>query len=90
MHFFNNLQEQDKYFNLVRRLVKNGGHVIIAAFNLNGATKCNGLPVYRYNEIMIKCGLGEDFKLIESFDYTYTQPSGDTREYIYTLFKRIH
>ena len=87
LHFFS-LEDQDRYFNLVKKLVKTEGYVIIAAFNLNSAEKCSGLPVYRFNETMLQCGLGEDFELIDSFNYTYTQPSGNTREYVYTLFKR--
>jgi ubiquinone/menaquinone biosynthesis C-methylase UbiE len=90
LHFFTDNQGQDAYFNLVRKLVKKGGYVIIAVFNLNGATKCSGLPVVRYNEQLIKNGLGDDFELLESFDYTYTMPSGDLREYIYTLYQRSY
>lgn len=88
LHFFNEAEEQATYFNLVKQLVKEKGFVIIATFNLNGATKCSGLPVTRYNEQMIQDKLGEDFELLEAFDYTYLMPSGDTREYIYTLFQR--
>jgi len=88
LHFFNDTKEQDSYFTLLRNIVKEKGFVIIATFNLNGATKCSGLPVHRYDEKMIQEKLGNEFKLVESFDYTYTMPSNDTREYIYTLFKR--
>lgn len=88
LHFFNDTKEQDSYFNLLRKIVKENGFVIIATFNLNGATKCSGLPVHRYDEKMIQEKLGNEFELIESFDYTYSMPSKDTREYIYTLYKR--
>ena len=88
LHFFNNKDEQDEYFRLLKKLVKPDGFVIIAAFNLKGATKCSGLPIHRYDKNMLQEKLGKDFKLIEAFDYTYRMPSGDTREYIYTLFKR--
>jgi SAM-dependent methyltransferase len=89
LHFFNDKKDQDSYFNLINKVVKIGGFAIIAAFHLNGAEKCCGLPVHRYDEHMIKEKLGNHFELIESFDYTFTNPSGDPREYIYTLFKRI-
>lgn len=88
LHFFNDTKEQDSYFNLVRKIVSENGFVIIATYNLNGATKCSGLPVHRYDEKMIQEKLGNGFELVESFNYTYTMPSKDTREYIYTLFKR--
>ena len=88
LHFFNEPEEQDAYFNLLRKLVKIYGYVIIAAFNLNGAPKCSGLPVFRYDAQMLQEKLGDGFHLIEAFDYTYTMPSGDAREYVYTLFRR--
>ncbi len=88
LHFFNEPEEQNCYFDLVRKLVKKNGYVIIASFNLDGAEKCSGLYVFRYNKEMIQKRLGSDFELIEAFDHTYTMPSGDTREYAYTLFQR--
>jgi len=88
LHFFQDNVSQDTYFNLLRKLVSPGGFVIIASFNLKGAPKCSGLPVFRYNAPMLQEKLGEEFQLKEAFDYTYTMPSGDTREYVYTLFQR--
>ena len=88
LHFFQDAVSQDAYFNLLRTLVLQKGYVIIAAFNLKGAPKCSGLPVFRYNAPMLQKKLGEEFQLKEAFDYTYTMPSGDTREYVYTLFQR--
>ncbi|MCT4579881.1 MAG: class I SAM-dependent methyltransferase [Flavobacteriales bacterium] len=87
-HFFTEPKDQEEYIHLLTEKVQKGGYVILATFNLNGATKCSGLPVRRYNELMLKEKLKDNFDLIESFNYTYTMPSGDTRPYIYTLFKR--
>jgi SAM-dependent methyltransferase len=89
LHFFQKEADQEMYFSLLRKLVAAGGHVIIAAFNLNGAPKCSGLPVFRYDARMLQIRLGEEFQLKKAFDFTYTQPSGDSREYVYTLFQRI-
>lgn len=88
LHFFNHKDEQESYFNLLRKLVKEGGYAIIAAFNLNGAKQCSGLPVFRYDQQMLQEQLGNSFSLITSFDYTYKNPSGNPREYVYTLFHR--
>ena len=87
LHFFTDLDEQDAYFELIKKLLKPGGFVIIAAFNFHSAEKCSGLPLHRYDISMLQSKLGKDFELQESFDHTYTMPSGDTREYIYSLFK---
>jgi cyclopropane fatty-acyl-phospholipid synthase-like methyltransferase len=88
LHFFTSQNDQDTYFKLLKSKVKSGGYVILATFNLQGATKCSGLPVKQYNAEMLQEKLGNDFEMIESFDYLYTMPSGDTRAYVYTLFKR--
>jgi len=88
LHFFTDSRDQKTYFDLLRKLVKSNGFVIIAEFHLNGAMKCSGLEVCRYDTHMIAEHLGEEFELIKDFNHTYTMPSGDTREYIYTLFQR--
>ena len=89
LHFFTEQQQQEAYFKLLKTILKPNGYVILAEFNLEGAKKCCGLNVINYNEIMLQERLGVDFKLLKTFNYTYTQPSGNTREYIYTLFQRI-
>ena len=57
LHFFNDQKEQNNYFKLIKKLVKKNGFVIIAAFNMKGATKCSGLPVFRYDETMLQMKL---------------------------------
>jgi hypothetical protein len=88
LHFFTDNADQAAYFDLLRKLVKVGGHVILSVYNLQGAQRCCGLPVHRCDEAHLQEALGVEFELIEAFDYTYSMPSGDTREYIYTLFQR--
>lgn len=90
LHFFTEKADQDAYFELLKKLLKLRGYVIIAAFNLEGATKCSGLPIFRYDKNMLQEKLGPDIELIEAFDYTYTMPSGQTRAYVYTLFQSVN
>ena len=88
LHFFTEQNQQKAYFDLLKKAVKPKGFVILAEFNLEGAKKCSGLDVFNYNEEMLQERLGADFDLLKSFNYTYTQPSGNTREYVYTLFQK--
>ncbi|PHN02495.1 class I SAM-dependent methyltransferase [Flavilitoribacter nigricans] len=88
LHFFKERAEQDAYFQLLKQCVRPGGFVILAAFHTDGASTCSGLPVHRYDQRELAEKLGDDFALIRSFDHRYTMPSGATRKYIYTLFKR--
>jgi len=88
LHFFVEEKDQETYFKLLKNSVSKGGYVILAEFNLNGATKCSGLPVKRYDAALLASKLGDDFILQKAFDYIYTMPNGDKRDYVYTLFKR--
>ncbi|RSK39670.1 class I SAM-dependent methyltransferase [Mangrovimonas spongiae] len=89
LHFFLSEEAITNYFNLIKHTVKIGGFVLIAVFALNGAEKCSGLPLKRYNVKMLQDQLGASFKLITDVNYTYTNPFGGERPYIYTLFQRI-
>jgi len=89
LHFFTKPKDQDTYFELLKRKIRKGGFVIFAEFNLKGATKCSGLPIYRYSGEMLAEKLGGDFELTDSFDYIYTMPAGAERPYVYTLFRKI-
>jgi len=88
LHFFNESKEQDTYFKLLKKLIKPKGYAIIAVFNLDGAMKCCGLPVHRYDKSMLEEKMGDDFLLVSNFNHTFTNPSGATREYVYTLFQK--
>ncbi len=88
LHFLTEEDERKAYLSTLLQVVRTGGYVIIAAFSLEGAPKCSGLDVRRYDQKMLQEFLGGEFKLIEHFDYLYHMPSGDTRQYIYTLFQK--
>ena len=91
LHFFQEKYQQENYFNLLKKVVKKDGHVILCEFNLGGAKKCCGLDIFNYDKKMLIKKLGKDFVLLEAINYTYKHPyNGNKREYIYTLFKRIN
>lgn len=88
VHFFLKKVEQQTYYELIKSNVKKGGFVLLAAFALDGAKKCCGLDVFRYNTQMFQDRLGDDFELVSTQDHTYINPFGDSRPYVYTLFQR--
>ncbi|MCF6352596.1 MAG: methyltransferase domain-containing protein [Cyclobacteriaceae bacterium] len=89
LHFFTDTEDRNAYFNLLKSKLAKGGYALFAQFSLAGANKCSGLPVHRYSKKILADKLGNGFELIESFNYTYTMPSGDTRPYVYALFKKL-
>jgi len=88
LHFLLEENQQRMYLSTLKKVVKKGGYVIIAAFSLKGAKKCSGLDVKNYDQNMLAKFLGEDFSLLEYFDYTHYMPSKEPRPYIYTLFQK--
>lgn len=88
LHFFLKEEEITAYFNLLKKVLKPNGFVIISVFSKNGAEKCCGLPLKRYDVEMLENELGTDFELKKSFNYTFVNPFGSEKPYIYTLFQR--
>ncbi|MFC2019404.1 class I SAM-dependent methyltransferase [Chloroflexota bacterium] len=89
LHFLTRDDKRNAYLSTLKRVVKQGGYVLIAAFSLEGAKKCSGLDIRNYDERMLAEFLGKEFKLVEHLNYIYHMPSGEARPYIYTLFQRI-
>ena len=89
LHFLTEPEDQDTYFNLLKNVLAPNGYVIISAFSLSGARKCSGLDVFNYSSQMLAEKLGHKFSLEKSFNHVYTMPSGDKRDYVYTLFQNI-
>lgn len=88
LHFLVNEHDRQTYRKILTDILKENGYVIIAAFSLEGANKCSGLDVYKYDEKTLANFLGKEFTLMDYFHYLYKMPSGEERPYIYTLFKR--
>ena len=88
LHFLTEESHRQSYFDTLRKIVKKGGFAIIAAFSLDGAKMCSGLDVKNYDANMLDELIGDEFTLLETFDYTYQMPSGDFRPLVYTLFRR--
>ncbi len=90
LHFFIEEKDQDAYFHLLDQKVCKNGYVILAVFNLEGAKRCSGLPVKRYSVNMLQEKLGSSYILKDSFNYIYTMPNGEDRNYVYTLFQKTN
>ncbi len=88
LHFLTNENDINGYFENLKLNLKIGGHVVFAEFSLIGAPKCAGLTLNRYSIDELSINLGSSFKIVSHFDYTYINPFGDPKPYIYALFKR--
>ncbi len=88
LHFLTNENDIKGYFENLKSILKIGGHAVFAEFSLMGASKCAGLTLHRYSIEELSIYLGSSFKIISHFDYTYINPFGDPKPYLYALFKR--
>ena len=82
------MNDQDTYFDLLNSKVKPGGYAIMAMFAVGGANKCSALPIKQYTKETLSEKLGNDFELLDHFDFNYVNPGGHNRPYIYTLFQK--
>ncbi len=89
LHFLLKESDIDGYFNNLRSAIKIGGYALLAEFSPDGAPKCAGLTLHRYSIEEMEQRLGDGFECIRNEYYTYTNPSGDPRPYVYGLFKRV-
>ena len=88
LHFL--LKEDDirGYFANLCSVIRPGGYVLLAEFSLTGAPKCAGLDLHRYSVEDLTERMGAEFELVKHEDYTFVDPFGGLRPYIYALYRR--
>ncbi len=88
LHFL--LQEADiqGYFANMQSVIKPEGYALLAEFSTMGARKCAGLELHRYSIEEMTRRMGSGFELVNQEDYTYINPAGDPRPYIYALYQK--
>lgn len=88
LHFLTEEADREAYASIVRRVVRPGGHVALAAFALTGARECSSLRVRNYDAEMLQQVLGAGFRQVDAFEHLYINPFGSPRPYVYALFQR--
>lgn len=89
LHFLTGEADISGYFHNVSTTLRVGGHALFAEFPAHGYPQCAGLKIHRYTIEELSERMGEDYQLQKHFDHTFINPNGDSRPYIYALFKRI-
>jgi len=82
-HFLTDKQDREKYVNGLKKSLKSGGHLIIAAFSIGGPEKCSGLDIVQYDEKKMSAELGDDFRLLESRTETHVTPTDKEQSFTY-------
>lgn len=89
LHFLTDESQISGYFKNLRNNINIGGHVLFAEFSDDGAEKCAGLDLHRYSLRELKDRCSDNFELVSHHYYTFINPGGEDRPYIYGLFKRV-
>ncbi len=76
------------YFSNLRSAIRPGGRALLAEFSTKGAPKCAGLELHRYSVEEMTERMGPEFALITHEDYTYINPFGEPRPYVYALYQK--
>jgi SAM-dependent methyltransferase len=88
-HFLTEAEDRKRYLDLVKRSVRSGGHVILAAFAPDGPEKCSGLPVRRYDAALVQEEFGGDFRLLREEAELHRTPADKEQRFRYFLLKRL-
>lgn len=89
LHFLLDEVDIHGYFTNVRSLVKPGGYALLAEFSTSGSPRCAGLELHRYSVDELTTRMDSGFDLVSHEEYTYINPFGGERAYIYALYRRI-
>jgi len=86
-HFLTDPSDRRRFVERVAECVIPGGHVLIAAFALDGPKQCSGLPVERYDVDRLASEFGPGFSLLESDHRTHVTPWGAPQSFTHAVFR---
>ena len=87
-HFLTETLDRRAYVETLKRSVKDGGHVVIATFALDGPPRCSGLDVVRYDGAALQRQLGSPFELTRSFEESHATPAGKEQRFNFCRFRK--
>jgi 2-polyprenyl-3-methyl-5-hydroxy-6-metoxy-1,4-benzoquinol methylase len=87
-HFLTKPEDRQKYVDVVRKSVKQDGHVIVATFAADGPLQCSGLDVARYNTDDLHNEFGAGFELLDSTSEEHHTPFGTDQKFIYCYCRK--
>jgi SAM-dependent methyltransferase len=87
-HFLTDDDERRRYVEIAASSVEPGGHLVAAAFALDGPEKCSGLPVQRYDAPSIDRAFGRDFTLVHHEREVHVTPWGREQPFTVAVLQR--
>jgi ubiquinone/menaquinone biosynthesis C-methylase UbiE len=85
-HFLSEFEERRKYIESLKRTLRRGGHLILAAFAIGGPTKCSGLDIRQYDSARLQNEIGPEFKLVDKTFEIHITPGNKEQRFNYFRF----
>jgi SAM-dependent methyltransferase len=86
-HFLTRPEDRRIYADKILQAMRNGGHVIIAAFSLDGPRRCSGLDVVQYSADSMQKALGDRFELVGRKSEDHMTPTSVKQKFLYCHFR---
>jgi SAM-dependent methyltransferase len=84
-HFLTDARDRARYVAQAQRVIRPGGHVIVAGFGPEGPSQCSGLEVVRYSPEGLHTEFGAAFRLLDSAREDHRTPGGSVQAFVYCL-----
>jgi ubiquinone/menaquinone biosynthesis C-methylase UbiE len=84
-HFLVTPESQAAYVAQVRRVLRPGGHAIVATFAEDGPVRCSGLKVARYSADELHGVFGSGFRLLSSQRDAHVTPAGVVQPFTFCV-----
>jgi SAM-dependent methyltransferase len=86
-HFLTDAAQRAAYVEQARRALREGGHLLIATFALDGPERCSGLPVCRYDAAALAAEFAPHFTPQSEAREQHPTPFGTTQWFQYLLLR---
>lgn len=87
-HFLTDANDRHRYVEVLKRGLKPGGHLIMAAFAIGGPLQCSNLDIMQYDANKLSAELGEEFRLAEEAVEVHITPAKKEQKFAYFRFVR--
>jgi len=82
-HFLTDGSMRSKYIEVLKKSLKPGGYLIMAAFAIGGPEKCSGLDVVQYDAEKLLGEIGDEFVLVEQAGEVHLTPADKPQLFSY-------
>lgn len=89
LHFLIEEAHRAAYRQALLAALEPGGQAIIATFAPSGPERCSGLLVRRYGRDDLTAFLGDDFEVVESFEFDHLTPQQKVQRFHVARLQRL-